>query len=67
MICILPCVKWIASGKLFSAQGAQLSALYDLEGWDGGWLGGRKAQKGEDICIHMADSHCCMVETNATL
>ena len=28
---------------------------------------GREAQEGGDICILMADSHCCMAETNATL
>ena len=37
----------------------------DLEGWDGGE--GREAQEREDICIHMADSHCCIAETNTTL
>jgi len=30
----------------------------DEEGWDGGWLGERRAPKGGDIGIHnMADSH----------
>ena len=33
----------------------------DLEGWDGG---GREAQEGGDICIHIADSLCCTAETN---
>ena len=37
----------------------------DLEGWDGG--NGRQAEEGEDICVLMADSHCCKAETNATL
>ena len=36
----------------------------DLEGWDGE---GREALKGEDVCIIMANSHCCMVETDTTL
>ena len=41
-----------------------------LEGWDGGWGGrwdgggGREAHKGEDICIFMADLHCCKAEAN---
>ena len=37
----------------------------DLEGWDG--EGGREAQKGRDICTHIADSFCCTEETNTTL
>ena len=36
-----------------------------LEEWDGG--GGTEFQEGEDICIHMADSHCCMEETKTVL
>ena len=28
---------------------------------------GKEAQEGGNICIFMADSHCCMVETNTTL
>ena len=38
----------------------------DLEGCDGEW-GGREAQEGGDICIHMADSHCSGAETNTIL
>ena len=37
-----------------------------LEGWDGVG-GGSEAQKGGDICIHMADSQCCIAETNTIL
>ena len=29
--------------------------------------GGRKAQEGGDIGIHIADSLCCSAETNTTL
>ena len=29
--------------------------------------GGRQSQEGEDICIHIAGSHCCTAETNTTL
>ena len=29
--------------------------------------GGREAQEGGDICIHMADSFCCTAEINITL
>ena len=35
----------------------------DLEGWDGA---GGEAKEGENVCIIMADLHCCMVETNTT-
>ena len=34
----------------------------DLDG-----LGGRVAQEGGDICIHIADSLCFTAETKATL
>ena len=50
----------------YKAQGAQLSALDDLEGWDGGWSG-KEVQEGGDICLHMADSLVCTAETNITL
>ena len=36
----------------------------DLEGWDD--RGGGEAQDGEDICILLADSCCCMKEINTT-
>ena len=38
----------------------------NLEGWDGVG-GGGKGQEGGDICIAMADSWWCMVETNTIL
>ena len=38
----------------------------DLEGCDGEW-GGREAQEGGDICVHMDDSHCSGAETNTIL
>ena len=30
-----------------------------------GWE--KEVQKGMDICMFMADSHCCMAETNIAL
>ena len=36
----------------------------NLEGWDGGGEGG---SRGGDICMLMADSHCCTAQTNKTL
>ena len=53
-------------GSCYVTQGAQPNAFDDLEGWDGVW-GGREVQEGGDICRLMADSCCCMAETNTTL
>ena len=51
------------------AQLRELSLLLsdELKGWNGVGVGGREAQEGADICIHMADSLCCTAETNTTL
>ena len=37
----------------------------NLEGWDGEG-DGREFQKGEDICMHVADPLSCTEEINAT-
>ena len=44
------------------SQGTQTGALYQPRGigWGRRWEGG-------DICIHMADSCCCMAETITTM
>ena len=34
----------------------------NLEGWDG-VAGERETQEGENVCVTMADSHCCMPQT----
>ena len=47
------------------AQETQTGALFQSRGVDGEG-DGREVQKGEYICILMADS-CCMAETNTTL
>ena len=51
--------------RSYVLQGAQPGALW----WARvvGLGDGREAQKGGDVCIIMADSWCCMVETNRTL
>ena len=41
-------------------QETSLVLCDDLEGWDAGGKGG-------NICIIMADSHCCTAETNTFL
>ena len=56
----------MASGKCCIAQGVQTRTLDSLEGWAEGW-GGREVLEGGGICISMADSHCCMAETNTSL
>ena len=50
-------------------QEVQPDALGQPRGSDGWGLGGagREAQEGEDICIFLADSQCCMAKTNTTL
>ena len=46
-------------------QGPQVGAPSP---WGVGWgRGGRETQEGGDICIHIADSHCCTAETNTAL
>ena len=37
----------------------------DLERWGGG--GGREEQEGGNMCTLMADSRCCVAETNTEL
>ena len=47
-------------------QKAQPTLYDNLEDWHrvGRW---GEVQKVRDVCILMADSHCCMAETNITL
>ena len=63
----LACVKYIASGNLLYDAGSSDPVLCDNpEGCDG-LGGGREAEEGGDMCIPMADSCCCMAETNTVL
>ena len=43
------------------------TSAQSLRTWMGGMRGGREAQKGEDICIHTADSVCYTADTSTTL
>ena len=55
------------AGRFKNLLGKLSSVLCgDLEGWDGG-MGRREAEEGGDICILIADSRCCIAETNTTL
>ena len=55
-----------ASGELLCdpRSSARCSMTTQRGKWD--W-GGREAQVGRDTCIFVADSRCCMAETNTTL
>ena len=61
----LPCVKWIARGKLPQRE-FQLSALVTLGRGDR-WGDGKEVHERGNICIHIADSLYCIAETNTTL
>ena len=57
----------MASGNLLYDAGSSDLVLCDnLEGWDG-VAGGREGLEGGDICISLADSCCCLAETNTIL
>ena len=63
----LPCVKEIAIGKLlYNTERSAQSSVMTYRGEMGGW-NGREVQEKGDICILMADSWCCMAESNAAL
>ena len=48
-------------------EGIILSEVSQTEKIDTGGRGKREVQERGDICIHTADSCCCMAETNTTL
>ena len=57
----------MASGNLLYDAGSSDLVLCDnLEGWDGVG-GGKESLEGGDICIYLADSCCCLAETNTML
>ena len=61
-LCILPCVKQIASGNLLYKHRELNSVLCDRSGrWEG------RVQGGGNICKPMADSCLCMAERATTL
>ena len=59
------CVKWIARGELLCSTGN--SAWCSVMTQRGGMRGGREALQGADLHILIADSCCCMAETNTIL
>jgi len=61
-LCALPCVKQITSGKLQYSTGTWLSALCWPRGVEWGAGARREVQNG-DLCIQIADSVHCTVET----
>ena len=68
LMCYVLVTLHINTFRFKGTQHRELSSvLYDnLQGQDLG-RGGREAQEGGDICIHIANSRCCMAETNTTL
>ena len=52
--------------KIATGKHRELSLVLcdDLEGWE---EGGREAQGGGGICLHIADPCCCTEETKTTL
>ena len=64
----LPYVKLDSQGE-FAVWCRELKpcAHWQPRGWEGVGRGGREVQDGGDICIPVADSCCCMAETNTTL
>ena len=63
-----PCVKQIASGKLLYHTGSSAWCSVTIERGGIGWReGGREVWEEGDLCIFMADSYCCMEETNTTV
>ena len=44
-------------------QGTQTGLCDNLEGWHG-MRGGKEVQEGGGIRVPIADSHCCMAESN---
>ena len=53
------CIKQITSKNLLYSSGNYSVLCGDLDG--------KEIQRRRDICIHIADSLCCTVETNITL
>ena len=63
----LPCAKQITSENLlYSAGSSGWCSVMTQKGGTGAG-GGRQAQEGRDICIHVADSLNCTAGTNITL
>ena len=58
------CVKQVTAEKLLPNTGspAGCSVMTSMSG-----IAGREASEEGNVCIIMADLHCCKVETNATL
>ena len=64
-LCVLPCVKQIASGNLLYNPGSSVGCSVIIWMNGNGWE--REVQEGEDICILTADSLHCTAKTNTAL
>ena len=57
--------RWIAGEELLGSTGSPV--WHCVMTWRD-WMGeGREIWEGEDKCIIIVDSHCCMAETNTAL
>jgi len=65
-IYVLPCVKWIASGKLLYSTGSSTQCFVTTWKVEMGW-GLGEVQEGGDLCILVADSCCFMAEASTIL
>ena len=64
---MLPYVEWAARENLLCDSGSSdRCSLTTWRGWDE-VEGGREVQEGGDVCMPMADSCCCVAETNTVL
>ena len=62
---ILSGVRWIAGEKLLGSTGSPLWC--SVMTWKAGLGGGEGGEGAGDVCIIMADMHCCVAETNTML
>jgi len=57
--------RWIAGEELLGSTGSPV--WHCVMTWRDGMGEGREIWEGEDKCIIIVDSHCCMAETNTAL
>ena len=58
-------IRWRAGGKLLCSAGSPVSC--SVMTWKDGMGVSEEAGDDGDVCIIMADLHCCMAEINTTL
>ena len=61
----LSSIGWTAGEKLLCSTGSPVWPSWWPEGM--GWREERESREGGEVCIIMADLHCCLTETSTTL